>query len=219
YDDETLLEVLIACIERTPRYCRLTRVIRDFSAHDIAAGTHTANLREVAERRLAARGVAPREIRSREIRATPFERAALRLVTTPYATSIGEEVFFEYVTRDDRLVAFLRLALPRAAAPVAELGRSAVIRELHVYGASLPLGARAARGAQHGGLGRALLEAAARRARAAGFEDLAVISAVGTRAYYRDQGFRDGVLYQHRALSGAGGDARSARAVSGARRA
>jgi elongator complex protein 3 len=35
----------------------------------------------------------------------------------------------------------------------------------------------------------------------AGYADLAVISAVGTRAYYRGLGFRDGPLYQHRRLS------------------
>jgi elongator complex protein 3 len=45
-----------------------------------------------------------------------------------------------------------------------------------------------------------LVEEAARRARQAGFERIAVISAVGTRAYYRELGFRDGGLYQHRAL-------------------
>jgi elongator complex protein 3 len=200
YDDAELLEVLGACMHKTPRYCRLSRVIRDFSRHDIAAGTHTANLRQVAERRLAQRGVALHEIRSREIRGEPVARDALRLEATAYASSIGREQFLEYVTKEDRLVAFLRLSLPAEPAFVEELGRSAVIREVHVYGASLPLGARAQRRAQHAGLGRALVEEAARRARAAGFESLAVISAVGTRAYYRELGFRDGVLYQHRAL-------------------
>ena len=58
-----------------------------------------------------------------------------------------------------------------------------------------------ARVAQHAGLGRALVDEAARLARAAGFADLAVISAVGTRAYYRGLGFCDGALYQHFALA------------------
>jgi elongator complex protein 3 len=200
YEDSELLELLCACMSRTPRYCRLTRVIRDFSRHDVAAGTHTANLRQVAERRLAQRGVALHEIRSREIRAACVARDALRFEATAYATSVGQEQFLEYVTQEDRLVAFLRLSLPEGPSFVEELGRSAVIREVHVYGASLPLGARAQRRAQHAGLGRALVEEAVRRARAAGFERIAVISAVGTRAYYRELGFDDGVLYQHRTL-------------------
>ena len=53
---------------------------------------------------------------------------------------------------------------------------------------------------QHLGLGRRLIEAAASIAAEQGFDDLAVISSVGTREYYRRLAFRDGELYQHRAL-------------------
>ncbi len=200
YDDATLVALLADCIEATPRWCRLTRVIRDFSARDVAAGTHTANLREVAERALAGRGGVAREIRSREIRAGAGGAGGLYLRETAYATSIGGERFLEWVTRDDRLAAFLRLALPRGTAPVPEIEGCALIREVHVYGASLPLGERAESAAQHAGLGRALVAEAARLAAEAGFARLAVISAVGTRPYYRRLGFRDGELYQHRAL-------------------
>jgi elongator complex protein 3 len=53
---------------------------------------------------------------------------------------------------------------------------------------------------QHLGLGRRLVERACAIAREAGHTGLAVISSIGTRAYYRDLGFADGILYQHRAL-------------------
>ena len=201
YDDPTLLDVLMRCIEQTPRWCRLTRVVRDFSAHDIVAGTHKANLREVAERELVSGGRTPCEIRSREIRATPFARGDLRLRCSEYKTSIGRECFLEYVTGEDRLVGFLRLALPKAPCFVDEIRDSALIREVHVYGASLPLGAAEPGAAQHTGLGRALTEAAAERATRAGFADLAVISAIGTRPWYRSLGFADGALYQHLRLA------------------
>jgi elongator complex protein 3 len=105
------------------------------------------------------------------------------------------------VTPDDRLVAFLRLSLPQDAPAPQELRGSAVIREVHVYGASLSLGRRSAGRAQHRGIGRQLIARACQRAAAAGYTDLAVISAVGTRDYYRGQGFLRGALYQHRALS------------------
>jgi elongator complex protein 3 len=198
YGDDVLLEVVTACMAATPRWCRLTRVIRDFSAHDIAAGTHTANLREVAERRLAAEGRDCVDIRAREIRGAGFDPSAARLRETRYATSAGEECFLEQTTPDDRLVAFLRLSLPTRSSFAGELGSRAVIRELHVYGASLPLGARRAGRGQHAGLGRALVDAALSRAITSGYAETAVISAVGTRDYYRALGFRDGVLYQHR---------------------
>jgi elongator complex protein 3 len=200
YPDDALARLLADCLARTPRWCRVTRVVRDFSAGDIAAGTHVANLREVVERNLDARGARRRDIRSREIRGAAVDPASLRLRTTAYASAIGEERFLELVTPEDRIAAFLRLSLPRERSFVGELGESALIRELHVYGPSLPLHLRAAGAPQHAGLGRRLLASAARSARGRGFRRLAVISAVGTRDYYRAQGFEDGALYQHRAL-------------------
>jgi elongator complex protein 3 len=175
--------------------------VRDFSAHDVAAGTHTANLREVAERALAARGARVVEIRSREVRGRAVEARDLRFTDTAYATSIGEEHFLEFATREDRIAAFARVALPAERAAEPELAGSALLREVHVYGSSLRLGERSGAAAQHAGLGRALVESAERLARGAGFGSLAVISSVGTRPYYRRLGFADGDLYQHRALS------------------
>ena len=201
YGQEELLGVLTASLASTPAYCRITRVIRDFSADDIVAGNRITNLREVAERRLRRQGGVCRDIRAREIRESSFRPEALALAEVAYETSIGEEVFLQYVTPEDRLVAFLRLSLPCEASFVRELSESAVIREVHVYGASLPLSRRKQGRAQHLGLGRKLVERACERAAAAGYADLAVISAVGTRAYYRGLGFRDGPLYQHRRLS------------------
>jgi elongator complex protein 3 len=51
------------------------------------------------------------------------------------------------------------------------------------------------------GLGRALVEDACRRAREAGFAAINVISAIGTRNYYRGLGFDDAGLYQRRSLA------------------
>jgi elongator complex protein 3 len=88
----------------------------------------------------------------------------------------------------------------RTPGAIPEIARSALVRELHVYGGSLALGELSDLRAQHKGFGKRLLDEAAAQARAAGFTDLAVISAIGTRPYYRARGFRDGELYQHRAL-------------------
>ena len=106
-------------------------------------------------------------------------------------------MFLEFVTPEDRIAGFLRLSLPRVPSFVEEIRNRAVVREVHVYGSSLVLGGRRAGRAQHSGLGRSLVDQAQARAREAGFDGLAVISAVGTREYYRGLGFRDGVLYQH----------------------
>ena len=104
------------------------------------------------------------------------------------------------MTPEDEIVAFLRLCLPERRAFMDEIARSALVRELHVYGAAVGLGARSSEKAQHRGFGARLLDEASDRAAKAGFQDLEVISAVGTRGYYRKFGFSYGVLYQHRGL-------------------
>ncbi len=77
-----------------------------------------------------------------------------------------------------------------------ELRGAALIREVHVYGPVVRLGHEAARAeAQHLGLGAELIRAAEQRARQAGYPRLAVISAIGTREYYRRHGFELGDLY------------------------
>ena len=200
YDHQELLEVLTRCLPQVPPYCRVTRVIRDIPGTDIVEGNKVTNFRQVAEQELKRQGARCRDIRAREIgnRATSFEELELSVIE--YQVATGSEHFLQYTTPDDRLAAFLRLLLPREASFLEELHGCAVIREVHVYGAVVGIGARDSGKAQHLGLGRRLIERAASIAGRRGFDDLAVISSVGTRPYYRRLGFVDGELYQHRSL-------------------
>lgn len=94
-------------------------------------------------------------------------------------------------TRAGRLAGFVHLHLPAMPATVeapAELAGCAIIRQLHVYGPSLPIGDASDGEAQHHGIGQGLLGAAADAARQAGFRT-AVIASIGTREYYRQHGF------------------------------
>lgn len=202
YDDDELLGLVADALAVVPRWCRVTRVIRDISSDDIVVGNKRTNFRQIAEAEVERRGGRIAEIRRREIRGEAFDAESLRLVETTYDAGAASEVFLELATADDRIVAFLRLSLPGSRSFVEELGDHAIVRELHVYGGAVGIGAEAAGRAQHRGFGARLLEAAAERARSAGFATLSVISAIGTRDYYRRQGFVDGVLYQHRALAG-----------------
>ena len=76
-----------------------------------------------------------------------------------------------------------------------DLHQAAIIREVHIYGESLPVGDKKAGAAQHAGLGTALLEEGERIAAEKGFPKIAVISAVGTRRYYFNRGYKRGELY------------------------
>ena len=79
-----------------------------------------------------------------------------------------------------------------------DLESAAIIREVHVYGQSLAVGADQHGAAQHSGLGTQLLQIAEDTARQAGFRRLAVIAAVGTRLYYMERGFKRGELYLYK---------------------
>lgn len=201
YSHEELLEVLTRCMEKVPRYCRLTRIVRDIPSHDILVGNKLTNLRQIAEGEAIRRGVRSRDIRSREIRGAAFDRSRVELREMAYETSVGREIFLELTTSEDDLLAFLRLSLPERECFIEEVRRSAIIREVHVYGVAQGIGDHDPGRPQHIGLGRRLIERAVELSRTAGFDDLAVISSVGTRAYYRELAFVQGALYQHRALS------------------
>lgn len=200
YDHDELLQVLVTALPRVPRYCRVTRVIRDISSDDIVAGNKLTNFRQIAEQEIQRRGGKCEDIRAREIRNEFVEREDLELCEVNFSTSVGRECFLEFVTEQDKLAGFARLSLPDRKADLEELSNCALLREVHVYGVATEIGMRPELRAQHRGLGTQLIEAAADRAREAGFAELAVISAVGTRAWYRRNGFRDGELYQHLSL-------------------
>ena len=117
--------------------------------------------------------------------------------------------FRELQDLSSKLAGFLRLSLPGAGSPqtgMSDLDRAALIREVHVYGQSLPVGTEQSGAAQHIGLGTRLLEAAEEIARKNGYQRLAVIAAVGTRIYYEARGFKRGEYYLVKSLVGGSED-------------
>ena len=210
YTEEELLDVLASDIVATPAFCRVSRMIRDFSSNDIVAGNKKPNLRQMVERRLSETGqVRVREIRYREIGSDAPDLAELELDVVSYTTPTSEERFLQWVTPEGKIAGFLRLSLPdqrfvaecmKRYGDDAPAGpREAMIREVHVYGVAARVGQEGV-AAQHRGLGRALVARACELSREAGFERINVISAVGTREYYRSLGFADHGLYQQKAL-------------------
>jgi elongator complex protein 3 len=215
YTDEELIELIAECKVRTPRYTRLSRIIRDIPKGHIVAGSTVSNLREVVKRRLAEQGRVCQCIRCREVRGDRSEQHGSTVRTArftacvgalEYETSGGIETFLSVDTEADRLAGFLRLSFPAPEAidliQIDELRGAAIIREVHVYGPVVEIGDEAQSGqAQHSGVGTQLIREAELRARAAGFDRIAVIAAIGTREYYRKQGFVAGELYMLKNLT------------------
>jgi len=206
YTDEELLDLVADCKATIPAYCRVNRVFRDIPADDIVAGVKSSNLRQLVHERMAARGQVCGCIRCREIRETEVLDGDLHLVVHEYDTAVSREQFIGLETAAGKLAGFLRLSLPHKETceisetsqvwdAMPELRGAAMIREVHVYGPALSIGAANAGEAQHLGLGRRLIDEAEVRAAAAGYDRVAVISAIGTRRYYEPLGFERGELY------------------------
>lgn len=212
YAKDELVDVLVQDVLATPSYVRISRMIRDISATDILVGNKHTNLRQMVEQELAAKDVASRvqEIRFREINQQQVSAAELTLQDFVYTTAVSDEHFLQWVTADNKIAGFCRLSLPHwdkliagacdvTANELLVQPGQAMIRELHVYGQALSLGSEGM-SAQHQGLGQKLLAKASSIAAEAGYTSLNVISSIGTRAYYRAQGFTDAGLYQQKAL-------------------
>lgn len=216
YDHETLINILVEDTCATPAFTRVSRMIRDFSAHDIKAGNKKINLRQNVEERALAKSVIDQkpiqEIRFRELNASQITPDDLRLDIVSYRTQGTQEYFLQWITSNNTIAGFLRLSLPNQEEIQALRMRAnsdkelfpinlneAMIREIHVYGSVAGIGKNST-GAQHLGLGKALVKKACEIARERGYHYLNVISAVGTRPYYRKLGFEDKGLYQQLSL-------------------
>lgn len=199
YTTEELVNLLADLKPTVPPYCRINRVIRDIPSTHVVEGNRRTSLRQDVHAEMARRGTRCRCIRCREVRGQPVQPSLLRLEDYVYRADFAEEHFLQFVAPDDRLAGFLRLSLPLPEAPevgmAEDLAGAAIVREVHVYGPSLPVGEEAPGAAQHVGLGTRLLRAAERIAREAGYRRLAVIAAVGTRRYYLARGFARGRWY------------------------
>jgi elongator complex protein 3 len=198
YTTEELVALIADLKTGIPRYCRVNRVIRDIPSTHVVAGNKRTSLRQDVQAELVRRGTRCSCIRCREVRGEKVESRSLRLDDLAYPADGAEERFLSYVTPEDRVAGFLRLSLPGPDSPATglqDLEAAAIVREVHVYGQSLPVGAEQSGAAQHSGLGTKLLAEADRVARRRGYRRMAVIAAAGTRQYYLERGYERGELY------------------------
>jgi elongator complex protein 3 len=202
YDEHVLVDLLADCKAQVPETCRLSRVVRDIPSDYVVEGNRLSNLREEVQAKLAGTGRECRCIRCREVGDQSVDIAALQLRVTLIHTGAGLEHFIAAETPAGRLAGFLRLLVPNGEGERPfELEGCAVIREVHVYGPALGIGATSMGEVQHSGLGSRLLTAAEEITRGHGIDRLAVIAALGTRDYYRRRGFELEKLYMHKRLT------------------
>jgi elongator complex protein 3 len=207
YTMDELIRLIADLKPAIPDYCRVNRVIRDFSSKHVVAGNKRTSLRQDVLAEMDRRRQSCRCVRCREVRNEKVDINRLRLDDLVYHPAYAEEHFLSFVTPDDRISGYLRLSLPAPNGPIpladtllVDLRGAAVIREVHIFGQALAVGEEQAGASQHIGLGTSLLQKAGEIAHKRGFQRLAVIAAIGTRRYYERRGFERGELYMVRDL-------------------
>ena len=207
YDDAELLDLVLACKEMVPRYCRINRVYRDIPGNNVVDGCRLTNMRQMIQDRMKAEGRTCACIRCREIRRDALESDELVENDLVYETATATEHFLSFDSPDDQLAGYLRLSLPDdpgAGLDIPALDGAALVREVHVYGRAQDLGARDHDRTQHRGLGTRLMKRAEALAAAAGFERMTVIASIGTREWYAARGYHLADTYMTRLLPAEG---------------
>ena len=195
YPDKKLIEMLIKIkAEIIPRYCRISRLIRDIPATDIMAGNKVTNLRETIQKEMKTRGLACPCLRCREIghQKNIFingiqkkQTSSVKLFVEKYAASGGQEYFLSFEdTKRQVVYGFCRLRIDKNGI------YPAFIRELHIYGQLVKIGGKRKGASQHIGLGGRLLTEAEKICQRQKIKKLAVISGVGVRGYYKKLGYK-----------------------------
>jgi elongator complex protein 3 len=180
-----------------PPWVRIMRVHREFPVHLIKAGVKNGNLRELALQRLREQGKMCRCIRCREVghrvmkSKITVDPRSIQILSQEYEASGGTEFFISAEdVSTDALVGYIRLRIPSENSTREEVDAStALVRELHVYGPEVPVGQHRSGSWQHSGFGRKLLAAAEEQANRIGANKVLVLSALGTKEYYRREGY------------------------------
>lgn len=193
YSHDDMIRVLTEVKKTIPSWVRIMRMQREISSDQIIAGPNLGNLRQIVQQNLKRQNLSCRCIRCREAGLSDDSISIddIKLNRQNYESSGGEEVFLSYDDSKGRIFGFLRLRKPSSLAHRKEItDKTCIVREVHVYGKSLKLGSRDRDGIQHLGLGKSMVREAERiSSEELGSRKILVISAVGTREYYRKLGY------------------------------
>jgi len=199
YSTEQSARLIAEIKQYVPRWVRIMRIQREIPVDGIADGVKHGNLRQLVQQELTNRNMRCHCIRCREVgiaylkngESPDLEQVQLKKVN--YDGSGGTDIFLSFEDPEhDILVGYVRVRIPTENAHRPEIAQqnTAIIRELHVFGQTVPVGDRLAGAFQHKGYGSKLLAEAERISREEyDRRKMLVISALGTKGYYSRFGY------------------------------
>ena len=195
YTDEEAVDLIFEIKKILPKWVRTMRIQRDIPSTLIEAGVQKSNLGELVYNKLDEQNINCQCIRCREIgHKKTNENYTLddfKLFSESYTACGGEETFISIEDKNEESIAgFLRFRLPSENIFRPEITeKTALIRELHVYGNMIQIGNKNPSIGQHTGFGERLLKEAENLAINNNKDEIAIISGIGSRNYYRKFGY------------------------------
>lgn len=142
--DEDLKPILMDLITLVPRWCRITRLIRDIPPESILDWCKTINLRQLVEEEMREKWIEMQDIRAREIKTDEVKMENIEMRRENFKASWWDEIYLTFDTKkddsktSDKLISLLRLRIPSQCFTkekhfLEELNWCAIIREVHTY--------------------------------------------------------------------------------------
>ncbi len=190
---EEAVEIITEIKRFVPPYVRIMRVQRDIPTYLTEAGVDRNNLRQYVEKALEEKQIKCNCIRCREVghklKKENINLKNIKLKVIEYDAGNGKEFFISFDDmKNDALIGFCRLRFPNQCLRKEITEKSALIRELHVFGSAIALGKKG--NIQHAGYGKKLLAKAEQIAIKNKKDKIVAISGIGVRNYYRKLGYK-----------------------------
>ena len=195
YTDEEAVDLIVEIKKILPKWVRTMRIQRDIPSTLIEAGVQKSNLGELVYNKLDENHIDCQCIRCREIghkkTKENYTLDDFKLFKESYTACGGEETFISIEDKNEESIAgFLRFRIPSDKTFRPEItDKTALIRELHVYGNMIQIGDKNPSIGQHTGFGEKLLVEAENLAIDNDKNEIAIISGIGSRNYYRKFGY------------------------------
>ncbi len=182
-------EIICEFKKTIPKYVRIMRIQRDIPTFQTEAGVDRTNLRQIVDQLCKKKKIRCRCIRCREV-GRAKKVGDVEITVEEYDASGGKEFFISAEDRkNDVIIGFTRLRFPGKQLRKEITEKSALLRELHVYGMTAAVGEKTERRSQHKGYGTKLVKKAEEIAKNHGYNKLIIISGIGVRGYYKKLGY------------------------------
>ncbi len=192
YSDKEIIDVITTVKKDIiPYYLRIQRLFRDVPVQEINGGCKISNLREIFQEKARTDNWRCKCIRCREVRDNYDSQEKMLLFREDYEASNGKEIFLSFENKErTKLYALLRLRIIKEST-FSFLKNKGMIREIRTYGKHLAIKEKNEKSPQHRGLGKKLIKEAEKITKKEfNLNQVAVISGVGVRDYWRSVGYR-----------------------------